>query len=69
MATAGDDERAAPYDDDSGVREWRREELLRAGYQLEHAEALGGRRDVDLHRARELVERGCAPDLAARILL
>jgi hypothetical protein len=48
---------------------WRLEQLLLAGYELEHAEQLAARRDVDLHQAIELVERGCAPAIAASILL
>ena len=30
---------------------------------------LATRLDIDLHTARELLERGCPPDLAAQILL
>ncbi len=51
------------------VRTWRYDELVRAGYDLDAAERLCGRIDVDLHRAKELLARGCSQELALRILL
>ena len=52
------------------VQAWRREELERAGYPRELASEIAGRFDVDLHTAVALVrEQGCAPDIAAQILL
>ncbi len=51
------------------IERWRTEELERAGYGQEAAAALASRHDVDLHLAVELVERGCDPELALRILL
>ncbi|HZQ17033.1 MAG TPA: hypothetical protein VFA82_09695 [Gaiellaceae bacterium] len=51
------------------VERWRSEELQRAGYPQELAERLAMRADVDLHRALDLVRDGCAPQLAADILL
>jgi hypothetical protein len=51
------------------IEEWRREELQRAGYALDAANELAVRHDIDLHSAVELVERGCPPDIAVRILL
>ena len=51
------------------VEAWRREELERAGYPMDAAEQLAARLDVDLHTAIDLLERGCPPDVAARILL
>ena len=51
------------------VEHWRSEELERAGYPTEAAKHLAARHDVDLHRAIRLVERGCPPELALRILL
>jgi hypothetical protein len=51
------------------VERWRAEELKRAGYPEEVAEALAARADVDLHRALDLVGDGCPPELAAAILL
>ena len=51
------------------IERWRSQELERAGYGPEAAAALAARHDVDLHLAVELVERGCEPELALRILL
>ena len=51
------------------VTRWRAGELERAGYDIATAVELAERRDVDLHRALDLVARGCPSDLAARILL
>lgn len=51
------------------VERWRAETLERAGYAPEHAGELAARQDVDLHDAIELLERGCPPDVAVRILL
>jgi hypothetical protein len=50
------------------VERWRAEELERAGYHPEAAFELALRLDVDLHAAVELVQRGCPPELALRIL-
>ena len=47
---------------------WRLQILLDAGYPAELADPIATS-DVDLHEASELVARGCAPELAARILL
>jgi hypothetical protein len=51
------------------VERWRTEELLRVGFDVEVATLLGSEFGVDLHAAIDMVERGCPPDLAARILL
>jgi hypothetical protein len=51
------------------VEQWRLASLERAGYDPESAAVLAASHDVDLHRAVELLERGCPPDLALRILL
>jgi hypothetical protein len=51
------------------VEAWRIAELERAGYDAVQAQVLARRHEVDLHRAVELVARGCAPELALRILL
>ncbi|WP_448624897.1 hypothetical protein [Geodermatophilus sp. URMC 64] len=47
---------------------WRRGRLLEAGFGFDLADALAGEFRVDLHALLELVERGCPPVLAARIL-
>ena len=50
------------------VERWRTAELMRVGFAGDDAVALAGRLDVDLHEAIELVQRGCPPELAFRIL-
>ena len=50
------------------VERWRTSELIRVGFPGDDAVALAARFDVDLHEAIELVERGCPPQLAIRIL-
>ena len=54
-------------DRDRWVR-WRAGRLLHAGFSLELAQSLAGEDRVDLHQLLELVDRGCPPPLAARIL-
>jgi hypothetical protein len=51
------------------IQRWRAQELERAGYEEADAITLAGRSDVDLHLAVELLERGCPPKTALRILL
>lgn len=51
------------------VEAWRASELIRAGYPTDAALELAARADIDLHDAVQLLARGCAPQLAARILL
>jgi hypothetical protein len=50
------------------VLAWRRTVLEHAGFATELAEALANETDCDLHRLLNLVDRGCPPALAARIL-
>lgn len=49
------------------VRAWRTCRLLEAGFPRELATLLAAGH-VDLHALLELVDAGCAPELAARIL-
>jgi hypothetical protein len=51
------------------VERLRAEELMRAGYDPAGAADLAARLDIDLHTATDLLERGCAPELALQILL
>ena len=51
------------------VVDWRREELLRAGYEGGAASRIAERSDVDLHIAVDLMRRGCPPEVALDILL
>ena len=50
------------------VTSWRVERLVAAGYDGEAALVLALDRDVDLHVAVSLLERGCPPDTALQIL-
>jgi len=50
------------------VAAWRRCRLLEAGFSPELADMLAADGRFDLHALLELVDRGCAPDLAARIV-
>jgi hypothetical protein len=50
------------------VERWRAEALEHAGYDAVAALELAVRPDVDLHRAIELLEHGCPPELAVQIL-
>ena len=47
---------------------WRVDRLLAAGFERELASRLASNSAVDLHTVLELVDQGCRPDLAARIL-
>jgi hypothetical protein len=51
------------------VVNWRRAELVRAGYDETGARKLAERLEVDLHRAIDLLRQGCPPELALQILL
>lgn len=47
---------------------WRREQLAQAGLPLPLAARLAKDPRYDLHALIELLERGCPPELAVRIL-
>ena len=50
------------------VRLWRETLLREAGFSGDLARSLAADGDYDLHELLNLVERGCPPELAARIL-
>jgi hypothetical protein len=50
------------------VLEWRCGRLLAAGFAPQAAASLAEDRAIDLHAVLELIDRGCPPPLAARIL-
>jgi hypothetical protein len=54
--------------DGHDVVAWRRDQLVHAGYPLPLAARLANDAAFDLHELITLVERGCTPKLAARIL-
>ncbi|MDQ3768137.1 MAG: hypothetical protein M3370_01460 [Actinomycetota bacterium] len=47
---------------------WRRGQLRAVGFSPDLACRLAGDRRYDLHRVLELIDRGCPPGLAARIV-
>jgi hypothetical protein len=51
------------------VVDWRRRELVRAGYGDSGARDLAERVEIDLHRAIDLLKSGCPEETALRILL
>lgn len=53
---------------DVEVNRWRREQLVLSGFSLPLAARVAGDPGYDLHRLIQLVERGCPPELAVRIL-
>jgi hypothetical protein len=50
------------------VVRWRREQLVGSGFAPGLAARVAENTDFDLHALIELVERGCPPELAVRIL-
>jgi hypothetical protein len=51
------------------VERWRAEALEKVGFDPISAVELAARPDVDLHHALALVESGCPPETALRILI
>jgi hypothetical protein len=51
------------------IRTWRLERLNAAGYSPNDAALLSERADVELDRAVGMLENGCPPATAVRILL
>jgi hypothetical protein len=50
------------------VTSWRRDRLVEAGFALPLASRLARDSRYDLHELIQLVEHGCPPELALRIL-
>lgn len=50
------------------VEAWRLHSLLRAGWEIPHAQAIAIMTDVDLHKACAMVQQGCSSELAFEIL-
>ena len=62
------EEGSADRQETARVVAWRYARLHQAGFDTGLAEEFARESDVDLHALIELVERGCPPPLAARIL-
>ena len=58
----------APCDVPTDVLAWRSNVLQHAGCEPRLAWELAGDGDIDLHDLLNLIDRGCPPHLAARIL-
>lgn len=54
--------------DGRALGEWRRRRLIAAGFDATLAEMLTRDESVDLHELLVLLDLGCPPELAARIL-
>jgi len=52
----------------AALDEWRRRRLAAAGFEPGLAAELASEPAVDLHELLVLLDRGCPPELAARIL-
>jgi uncharacterized membrane protein len=63
MTTSTRDEQGATL-----VAAWRRDQLVAAGFALPAARRLARDPRYELHALLDLVERGCSPALAERIL-
>jgi hypothetical protein len=50
------------------VTNWRRCRLLESGFAVDLADRLASMPAIDIHALLQLVDRGCPPELAARIL-
>jgi len=57
-----------PNHERNGVIAWRRTQLVRLGFPEGAAAGVAEDDRYDLHELVELVERGCPPELALRIL-
>jgi hypothetical protein len=57
-----------PERDGRSVANWRREQLAGSGFPPALAARIAGDPRYDLHLLIELVERGCLPELAVRIM-
>lgn len=60
----GVDGRRTPRD----IADWRRRRLLAAGVSQRLAAWIAAQSHADLHELLELIDRGCRPDLAVRIV-
>jgi len=69
MESPGDELALAEEREVARLYAWRLQQLLEAGYDDDAAALLAAQLGVDLHRARLLLEQGCSPKTALRILL
>lgn len=55
-------------DVDGDLIGWRRRQLSRAGFGTDLAARVAADRSMDIHALLELIDLGCPPELAARIV-
>jgi hypothetical protein len=60
--------REQPTEPGGQIAGWREQRLRHAGVEAELAAAIASDCAIDLHAMIELIERGCPPELALRIL-
>jgi len=65
---SADGPRTPPAEPGGNLAGWRERRLLRAGVEADLATSIAADCAMDLHAMIELIERGCPPGLAARIL-
>ena len=65
---ASETQTARAQDEDEAVAAWRAARLEAAGFDPALAGRLARDRGFDLHALLELIDRGCPPGLAARIV-
>ena len=58
---------SSPAGATASLIDWRRRQLINAGFAPATATAFAGS-SADLHRVFELLDRGCPPHLAGRIM-
>jgi len=68
MLLPAKDGRGSPDSRAEELTEWRERCLAAAGFDRELARSLAAQSGVDLHQVLALVDAGCPPRLAARIL-
>jgi hypothetical protein len=60
---------AAIHTVEESVLIWRYEQFAGLGFTVDEATSLAGNTDIDLGRARRLIEAGCPSNVAYRILV
>lgn len=68
MSTNGSIHHEAGTQAGSGIVAWREARLHLAGFDPEDASRLAREEAIDLHALLDLIDHGCPPHLAARIL-
>jgi len=64
-----DEQVRAPSEEEIKVRLFKQRMLVHAGFSIKSAGEIAQRRDIDWHDAVRLLEKGCSPETAEKILL